>query len=240
MDMRRTMTGILLCLLVMSFCLEARAEVSVRLARNGKYLKTQIVPVGPNTEHRAWGLRGRGFRNGLALNPRGDVNGDLWPAVGEPAAAPHHPYVVWSRFNGANFDMAWSRWTGDGWQDIDYIASKPMPGDDLDADIAFDSNGRPYVVWWADMEEGGGRVYFSLFLVNRWLPPILISDPAVDSRFPTLEVSTARELAVSFETPEGSMTHYVTLGSPNTIVDDSDPQTCTVVNIPTALMAQGH
>jgi len=239
--MRRTMTSILLCLLVISFCFEARAEVSVRLDRSGNYVKTQIVPVGLNVESRAWGLlRGSGSRKGIALNPHGDINGDLWPTVGEPAAAPHYPYVIWSRFNGANYDMAWSRWTNQGWEPVEYIDSKATPGDDLDADIAFDANGRPYVVWWTDMEMGGGQVYFSVYLVNRWLPPILVSDPAVDSRFPTLEVSTARELAVSFETPEGSVTQYVTFGSPNTITDDINPQTCIFLNLPSALMAQGN
>ena len=77
-------------------------------------------------------------------------------------------------------------------------------------------------------------------MVNRWLLPILISDAAVDSRFPTLEISTARELAVSYETPEGSVTQYVTFGSPHTITDDINPQSCIFINIPGALMNIGN
>jgi hypothetical protein len=236
MDMRRTMICTLICLLVATFCLETRAEVSVRTDRSGNYVKTQIIPVGPNAENRAWGLRGRGFRGFRTLNPYGDINGDLWPTVAETPTAPHYPYVVWSRFNGSNYDMAWSRWTGEGWTPINYIAREPMPGDDLDADVIFNPEGRPYVVWWSDMEEGGGRVYFSLLLSNRWLMPVLVSDPAVDSRFPKLELTTSRELAVTYETPEGSVTQFITFGSPNTIVDDSDPQSRRIwVNLPTAV-----
>jgi hypothetical protein len=238
--MRRTTIFTLICLLLLTLCFDAQAEVSVRTDRGGNYLKTQIIPVGPHAENRAWGLRGRGFRCARALNPYGDINGDLWPTVAEAPTAPHYPYVVWSRFNGSNYDMAWSRWTGQGWAPIEFIARKPMPGDDLDANIVFNRDGRPYVVWWADMEEGAGRVYFSLLLADRWLSPVLISDPAVDSRRPTLELTSGRELAVTYETPEGVVTQYVTFSSPNTITDDINPQTTIIVNLPTAVAHQGN
>ena len=41
--MRRTMICTLLCLLTVSVCLEARAEVVVRTDRGGNYIKTQII-----------------------------------------------------------------------------------------------------------------------------------------------------------------------------------------------------
>jgi hypothetical protein len=169
------------------------------------------------------------------LNTTGDINGDLWPQILESPAAPHYPMVVWSRFNGSNYDMAWSRWTGAGWAPIRYIAKRPTPGDDLDPDLAFDSIGRPYVTWWAEMEDGGGMVFFSAFLSDRWLPPVLISNPAVDSRLPVLEVSSSRELSVTYETPGGSVTQYITFTSPNTITEDINPQNTITLCIPSAL-----
>ena len=234
--MRRTAIYALLLIFVLSCCLEVRAEVSVRLDRSGNYVKTQIVPVGPQSENRAWGLRGRSFRNTHALNIRGDTNGDLWPAIAETPKAPHYPLVVWSRFNGSNYDIAWSRWSGTDWSSIRSVSQWPMPGNDLDPDLVFDRDGRAYLVWWSDMNGSGGQVFFSVFLYRRWHQPILISDPAVDSRLPTLDLSNPKMVAINYETPEGRATHYITFASPNTITDDINPQNTTTLIKPVEMI----
>ena len=103
----------LVCLLILGACAPALAEVSVRTDRNGDYLATQVFYAGNDGyEKKVWSPRGRGIRKVEVLNEHGDANGDLWPEICESSIAPHYPLVVWSRFNGTEFDLAWSLWTG--------------------------------------------------------------------------------------------------------------------------------
>jgi hypothetical protein len=171
-----------------------------------------------------------------ALNPNGDSNGDLWPTITEGPSAPHYPMVVWSKFNGANYDIAWSRWTDHGWAPVEWLMDGEMPGDDLDADLVIDAHGeRPYLVWWSDTDSAG-KVYFSVYLADNWIPPLLISNPEVDSRYPTVEVVAEGMLKVLYDTPNGTVTQFVALGSPDTITDDINPQSCIYLNISSAMM----
>jgi hypothetical protein len=171
-----------------------------------------------------------------ALNPTGDANGDLWPAIAESPSDPHHPLVVWSRFNGENYDLAWSRWNEHGWQPVEWLAEQKTAGDDLDAEVVFDSGGRPYVVWWAE-GDAPAQVYISFQIAANWIPALLISDPEVDSRHPSVEVEQDGLLKVLYETQEGTVTQFVALGSPDTITDDINPQSCIFISIPSALMS---
>jgi hypothetical protein len=236
MDMSRTLISTLICLLVISFCLEARAEVSARTDRRGNYVTTQVVPVGAIGERDVWSVRGRGYRLNKALNPTGDANGDLWPTIAESPSDPHHPLVIWSRFNGVNYDLAWSRWSDGAWRQVEWLNDEMTPGDDLDADVVFDSGGMPYVAWWNE-GESQARVYLSLRIAEYWLPALLLSDPEVDSRHPTIEVEDVGLVKVLYETPEGTVTQFVALGSPDTITDDINPQSCIHISIPSALQS---
>lgn len=222
--MLRGLMTCFVCLLVLGACAPALAEVSVRTDRAGEYLVTQVFYAGAyGAEKKIWSPRGLGVRKVEVLNPQGDANGDLWPEIREDSTAPYHPLVVWSRFNGVDFDLVWSTWTGETWRGIEWVFGRAEPGDDLDASLVFDSHGRPYLVWWRDEPEGG-RIYASALMVSRWTTPFLISDPALDSRYPSLEVNASDQLAVTYETKEGTVFKTISFAFPDTITDDINPQ----------------
>jgi hypothetical protein len=210
--------SVLLC----GFGPAAVCEVSVKTDRKGDYQMTQVTTSGGRSAARVWSVVGRspGKR---ALNPEGDRNGDLWPSIAEHNLAPHHPLVVWSRYNGSQYDLAWSRWERTGWEPVRWVHEGDGQGDDLDADVAFDPvRGRPFLVWWRN-ENGTGRVYLSVFLASEWLAPYQISEQHTDGRFPRIEFHDGGEIRVQFETPAGTVSQLVTFNEPVTITDDINP-----------------
>jgi len=224
MNMLRGLLTLFLILLTLGACAAVYAEVSVRTDRDGEYIATQVFYVGGyGADRKIWTPRGRGVRNAEVLNAYGDATGDLWPSICESPNAPYYPVVVWSRFSGVDYDLAWSRWTGDAWRAVEWLFGTFESGDDLDPDVIIDSSGRPYVVWWRE-EIGGGRVYASAQLVNRWTEPFLISDPQVDSRYPTIVLDVDDNLVVTFLTKDGLVTQTVAFSFPDTITDDINPQ----------------
>ena len=150
------------CVLLPAMGLGTLAGVSARSENDGKRVGARVQLHMRGSHVSLWG---GGRIGGALLNPRGDANGDLWPTIVKSSVAPHYPWVVWSRFNGANYDLAWSRWQGSTWGSIQWILPERTPGDDLDADLTFDQKGTPYVVWWRESEEGLGEVYLSMGVV---------------------------------------------------------------------------
>ena len=115
--MLRGLTLSLLFVVLLS-ALPASAEVSARFDRQGEYVTTQVLSGSLfASERKIWAPRGRGHRWNAVLNPYGDANGDLYPTVVEADSAPHFPVVIWSSFNGLEYDLAWSRWSKHGWQE---------------------------------------------------------------------------------------------------------------------------
>jgi hypothetical protein len=224
MTMLRVLIIIGLCLLIFGPSLDVRAEVSVRTDRAGKYVSTQLSTTGARGEPVVWGLRGRASRRLHLLNPMGDLNGDLWPTISESNLAPHHPWVVWSRFNGTDFDLAWSRWAAGKWRPIHWLEGGPADGNDLDPDISFDAEGRPYLVWTRGAD-GSRQIYFSVFLLRRWMTGILISDSAIDSSFPVIVGHDGNVVEVEYTTPAGTVRQAVLFSRPVTITDDINPLT---------------
>jgi hypothetical protein len=203
-----------------------RAEVAAQVDPRGNYLLTRVDPVGEAPTLRIWsltdrplGLRGRT----VPLNVDGDLEGDLWPEIGESVVAPHHPWVVWSRDNGEDFDLIWSRWSDRGWEAVQWLEPEPALGDDLDPSVSFDPDGRPYLVWWRD-EYGLGQVYFSMFLATQWMGGFVLTNPSVDARYPTINMLGFGEFEVTYDTPSGAVTQLVAFDWPVTITDDINPQ----------------
>jgi len=144
-----------------------RAEVSAELDVEGNYLQMIVTSNASVKKLKLWTVQ-RERPGIIPLNPDGDLTGDLWPAIIENPLNLNHPWVLWSRFNGTDYDLVWSQWLGSGaWNEIDWLESSPgVVGDDLDPSLALDGEGRPYTVWWRD-ESGVGRVYLSIFLSTR-------------------------------------------------------------------------
>jgi hypothetical protein len=212
-----------LCLLF-AVSASVHAEVSVRTDRDGHYVTTQVTVSGPHgKETKIWSPSGRGNRRAAPLNPYGDANGDLFPAIAESTDSTRHPWVVWSRFNGVSYDVAWSRWTDNGWSPIEWISPGSGLEDDLDPDVAFDKSGRTYCVWWSE-EDGTGRVYASNYEGRRWTGAYLLSDPAEDSRYPTFYTGDDGLLRVRYLTPRGLVDEVISQRDPDTITDDINPQ----------------
>jgi len=197
------------------------AEVSVRTDRTGNYVRTQMIPSGDHTNPRIWTVSSRGIRF-RALNPRGDLRGDLWPTIVESNQAPHHPWAVWSELNGAGYKLVWSRWTERGWSDAQRVAA--VTGSDLDPDMAFDAKGRPYVAWWSRGADGRGEVWVSVFLIQRWMQPYRLTRSTIDARYPSIEIREDGAVAIEFLTPNGRITHLLSIALPVTITDDINPQ----------------
>lgn len=216
--------NVLVALLALAWGLEgpARAEVAAEVDVQGNYVRTVVFSNSSVRNARVWGgpKEKIGFRN---LNPTGDDNGDLWPLIVDQTAGERKPWVLWSRFNGADFDLAWSTFQAGSWREVSWLEAAPASaGDDLDPDAAFDADGRPHVVWWRN-EGGIGRVYLSVFLVTRWMPAFLVSDLSIDSLHPSVTIRPDGKIEVAFDTPGGRVVRVVAFGRPSTITDDVTP-----------------
>jgi hypothetical protein len=200
----------------------ARAEVSVETDAYGQYVRTIVLTQASIRQYRIWRVARRAYWGNFPLNPDGDRNGDLFPAVAENPVDGRHPWAVWSRFNGYDYDLAWSKWERGGWTPITWIGEEFEPGDDLAPTMGFHRGGRPYVAWWRD-EGGVGRIYLSFFLVTRWLQPLAISDAWTDSRSPRMSILDDGSVRIAYRTPAGPEERVVSFLDPTTITDDLNP-----------------
>ena len=198
-----------------------RAEVAAEVDALGSYLRTVVFSNASVKNPKIWSTHHQ-RPSFVALNPNGDANGDLFPVIVEDPARFNSPWVAWSRFNGVDYDLAWSRWD-DGWSGIRWVVSAFGPGgDDLDPTLALDATGRPFLAWWRN-EQGVGRVYLSTFLSSRWSEPQAVSDSGVDSRYPELNVDGSL-IVVSYVTASGPEERFTVLEpGPDSINDDLNP-----------------
>lgn len=209
----------------------AWAEISVRVDRRGTYMTTLVIPLtNGDGETRIWETRGpRTIRRGLALNPYGDEYGDSWPVVVENSVG-RLPWVVWSRLTGRGSELVYSYWGDRGWAPVRSVSMASPLGDNVDPSVGFDSEGRPYLTWWAE-DEDKGKVYVSVFLNETWMTPVLVSDNEIDSRYPEIAVLAAdersaggvRAVRVVYDTIDGRVRQDVTFSLPVTITDDINP-----------------
>jgi len=218
--MRRDLLVAVLGLMVLGTTFQARAEVRVVTDRHGSYKMTRVLRSGNSGD--VWSLIRRNDSK-MNLNIAGYREGDLFPTIRESTVAPHYPWVVWSRFNQGRYDLVWSRWNKEGWNPVRRVTPAAAPlGDDLDADLGFNTAGRPYVVWWRD-DGGSGRVFLSAYLNPSWMAPFAVTEPGVDGRHPRIRITGADTLIVSFDTPEGVVEQTVFFELPETITDDINP-----------------
>jgi len=225
MTYRRLTTIVVCSLLIIGLAVStAFAGLAARTDRGGKYAGTRMSGDDEQTGNPGWQPPRKRVAGAHPLNPFGVANGDLWPTVAESNISPYYPWVVWSRFNGENYDMAWSRWRGRDWTPVQWIEQKSTPGDDLDADIDFNFQGRPYAVWWRE-ENGIGQVFISVFLIESWTTAWPVSTAGVDSRYPTVDVGGPGQIVVEYETAEGFLKQTVLFSRPVTITDDINPLT---------------
>lgn len=200
----------------------ARAEVAAEIDATGNYLRTVVTTNSSLRNLRIWSVN-KIRPLFYPLNPQGDVSGDLWPVIAENPTDGRKPVVAWSRFNGTDFDLAWSRWTASGWTPVQWVEGQPaVAGDDVDPSLTFSAEGRPHIAWWRN-ERGTGRVYLSLFLVSRWMAAYPVSDAGVDSYDPVVTVLPDGKIRVEYTTAAGRVTRVLAFTRPDTITDDVTP-----------------
>lgn len=204
----------------------ARAEVAAEVDHAGNYLRMIVFTSATSTDAvRIWSVHRQVDRHHRKLlNPDGDYRGDLWPYILEDRAREIRPWVVWPRFNGEEFDLAFSRWSAGEWSPIEWVdpISPSLDGNDVDPHMSFDAEGRPLLSWWRD-ENGLGQVYFSMFLTTRWMEGMPVSDAGTDSRYPTVTEQEDGNIRVEYFTPGGSESRVIVFSRPDTITDDLNP-----------------
>jgi len=227
---RRLVTGAAIAVLA-GAGFPARAEVSAQTDATGTYLRTVVSSNASAKSFKIWSVNRLRFGN-WPLNPYGDASGDLWPVIAESPVSQRWPWVVWSHFNGVDFDLVWSRWTGKGWMTITSVDAAPDSRDALDPRVSFDVTGRPHMAWVSSGTTGPDHVYLSVFLASRWMAPFLVSDPSEDALNPEIVVDPDGAIEVSYDTPAGHMTRTVRFVHPSTITDDITPfNTFTITKI---------
>ncbi len=207
-----------LVLLGCAACLDARGEVSVKLDEWGEYAGLIVKYVGSNPP-RIWTAPAPTATR-RPLNPTGDLLGDRAPTLAQ-SPLDGHPWAVWQHPNGGDLDLVWSRWTGTGWMPVGFVQTDNFTNE-YDPRIEFNSEARPYMVWWSS-DGQVGTVYFSIFLASRWMTPVAVSAPGSDSRHATLKIQDDRHVLVMYDGIDGRETRTMTLPNVDTITDDIDP-----------------
>jgi len=201
-----------------------RAEVSAETVLFGNYIRTVVSSSNTLATKglRIWSVS-RIRPTYWPLNPNGDFMGDLWPNIAENPVQGRWPWVTWSRYNGSDYDLAWSRWTGRGWTPLASVELTVGTDDALDSAIAFDQVGRPYLVWVSKPRVGPAQVNVSMFLSTRWMAPFQVSDTGQNATDPTIAITMDGNIEVTYETEAGEVTRVVRVTRPWTITDDITP-----------------
>lgn len=216
---RRVLAGALFGLVAVATPL--KAEVAAETNRSGNYVRT-VVRASASIRHpRIWSLTHKRL-DSCPLNPAGDASGDLFPIVGEDRAHQRWPWVIWSHFNGQDFDLVWSRWLGTKWSRVAPLEASAGPEDAVDPSLAFGPDARPHAVWLARGPERA-EVQLSIFLQTQWMAPFTVSDPGEDALNPSIVVHPDGQIEVSYDTTLAHVTKLILFARPMTITDDLTP-----------------
>lgn len=183
----------------------ALAEVSVQLDGRGNYKRYWYLTLGRGRAV-VWGQVRPRLPQHLLLNPLGDTYGDKAPVI-QVSPLTGRPWVVWPKNYGNIRQLAFATWEGARWTEPALVnPGAPLVYDDRDPALAIDAAGTLYLVWWR--AEQTAKVYFSTLTERGWTPALLLSNPEVDSRTPSiaLDGSTA---TITYGTPSGPVTMIV-------------------------------
>jgi len=221
MNTRRSAIAVgLLCLLGAGSSI--RAEISAQLDGSGNYVRTVVFANASVHNLKIWTVTRTkiGF---TPLNPQGDAAGDMWPFILETPTVQRWPWAVWSHFNGHDFDLVYSRWTGTGWQPTTSVETAPGAGDAITPRLAYDTTARPHLVWLQTTPDGNSTVMLSVFLATRWMVPFAVSSPDEAPTSPDLTVLPDGTIEITYDTALGKVTKEVRFLRPFTITDDITP-----------------
>lgn len=101
----------------------------------------------------------------LLLNPAGGPRGDGRPDIAFGPST-RWPHVVWAYHNGSDYDVAYSRWDGEGWLAPEFLTSSVF--NEVDPRVHVDDDA-VHVVWW--VEETNGVWLMAQSRRGEWGPP---------------------------------------------------------------------
>src|SRR5262245_7621185 len=177
-----------------------RAEVSVLVDGHGRFLRVLVLRPSRGEGAAIWRQVRPRIDPRLVLNPLGDTYGDDAPVI-QISPATGYPWVVWGKNFGNIRQLVFSMWNGKQWSEPALInPGTPLVYSDTTPALAIDVFGQPYLVW--ARAEQTGRIYFSTMVRGRWSPPVLISQPDVQSQAPSI-VLNGTTAVVTFQTSAG-------------------------------------
>jgi hypothetical protein len=183
----------------------AVAEVSVQVERSTGAVKRVFYLVrSTGARQIVWAQVRPGVPQSHLLNPLGDTTGDLAPVI-RTHPQTGNPWVIWSMRVANQYQVGFSFWQGGAWLPPQRIVTSPDPYyyDEVQPSFAFDFAGNPYLVW--ERAEPTHKIYFSTMIGGLWTPPLLLSDPNLDSRQPSIEMQ-GTQARVSYVTSTGAVT----------------------------------
>ncbi len=107
-----------------------------------------------------------------------------------------YPAVAWSSFDGTDYEIYYTAWTGTCWQEWENI-SRNHNASDGQPSLVFLNDHLPAVAW-TRADAHGTDVYFSYREQQAWLPAVNISRDTLRSHSPSL-VSFRGQLALSWK-----------------------------------------
>lgn len=176
--------------------LHVKAEVSADPSPTGVRVMILGIIEGPDPIPQIIWEPVRDVDPELFLNPEGAPRGDGRPAVAmDPVTG--WPHVVWAWNNGTDHDIAYSQWTGSGWDNTQLLTSSLS--NEIDPRIYVDE-GTSYVVWWDDASS-------KVWLVSRprdgyWGIPEPVSQSFQTGKRPSV-VSWGGSILVAAEDDDG-------------------------------------
>ena len=211
-----------LSLVLLGSAMPARAEVSAEVDAFGTYVQMQVSG-DASAGSSVWAVQ-KDRPNYRPLNPTGYLSGDLYPAVRESNEPGRAPWVVWSRPNGGQYDLVYSRWGAveDEWQTVAMVEPWVTPGNDLGPVLGFDIDYRPYLAW-TRSEGGVNRVYMSLWLQTRWMSEFRVSDVYENAVATSVRLLPDRRIEIRYDTQSARVTRIISFDRPRTITDDVTP-----------------
>jgi hypothetical protein len=179
------------------------AEVSIQVDGHGNYKRYFYLTGGRGRSAIVWKQVRPHLSPQLVLNPLGDTYGDGPPVI-QISPVTGYPWVVWAKNFGNIQQLAFSTWDGRRWTEPALInPGIPLVYSDLSPALVIDQFGKPYLVW--ARAEQTARIYFTTLIRGQWSPGIVLSDPDVDSRAPSITLNGTAAV-VTFQTPAGVVT----------------------------------
>lgn len=127
-----------------------------------------------------------------ALNSSGDTNGDESPGFSLHPQT-RYPHLAWSWWDGTDYEIVVSRWTGSQWSAWEQITDNGV--DDLDPAITLGTDGTTQVTWWRRITTAPSAPEENVWFVealngtaDAWTDEELVTSGTASGRRPSVAV----------------------------------------------------